>query len=117
VEDEPINMLLISEVLSRMGLDVIKASNGREAIGTVAENDIALIFMDVNMPDLDGYSATRIIRGRKDRKRDIPIIALTADALPEDKEKCLSSGMNDYLAKPFRLEELQTLLKQYLLAN
>ncbi|HWB93563.1 MAG TPA: response regulator [Puia sp.] len=117
VEDEPINMLLISEVLGRMGLDVIKASNGREAIGTVAENDIALIFMDVNMPDLDGYSATRIIRGRKDRKRDIPIIALTADALPEDKEKCLSSGMNDYLAKPFRLEELQTLLKQYLLAN
>ena len=62
VEDEPINMLLISEVLGKMGLEVIKASNGREAIGTLAENDVSLIFMDVNMPDLDGYSATRIIR-------------------------------------------------------
>lgn len=117
VEDEPINMLLISEVLGRMGLDVIRASNGSEAIGTLTDNDISLIFMDVNMPDVDGYTATRMIRNRQDGKRDIPIIALTADALPEDKEKCLNSGMNDYLARPFRLEDLQTILRRYLQPN
>ena len=114
VEDEPINMLLITEVLKRMGLKVIKAGNGKEAIAALTENEISLIFMDVNMPDVDGYSATRIIRSRRDEKRHIPIIALTADALPEDKEKCLNSGMNDYMAKPFRLEDLQTILHKYL---
>ena len=113
-EDEPINMLLITEVLGKMGLEVIKACNGGEALRKLAENDISLIFMDVNMPDLDGYSATRLIRDRQDKKRLIPIIALTADALPEDKEKCLDAGMNDYLSKPFRLEDLQAVLKHYL---
>ena len=117
VEDEPINMLLISEVLGKMGLEVVRAGNGREAIGMLADNPISLIFMDVNMPDMDGYSATRIIRSRRDDKRDVPIIALTADALPEDKEKCLDSGMNDYLAKPFRLEDVQSILQHYLAAN
>ena len=97
-----------------MGLEVIKACNGGEALRKLAENDISLIFMDVNMPDLDGYSATRLIRDRQDKKRLIPIIALTADALPEDKEKCLNAGMNDYLSKPFRLEDLRAVLKHYL---
>jgi signal transduction histidine kinase/CheY-like chemotaxis protein len=114
VEDEPMNMYLITEVLGKMGLDVIKATNGREAIQTFEENNVSLIFMDVNMPDIDGFSATRIIRSRKDDKQNVSIIALTADALPEDKEKCLNAGMNDYLAKPFRLEDLQALLRQYL---
>ena len=114
VEDEPINMLLITEVLTRMGLDVIKAANGREAIISLSENEVSLIFMDVNMPEVDGYTATRMIRSRQDEKRNVPIIALTADALPDDKEKCLNSGMNDYVAKPFRLEDLQGVLQRYL---
>ena len=114
VEDEPINMLLITEVLTRMGLNVIKADNGREAIVSLSENAVSLIFMDVNMPEVDGYSATRMIRSRQDEKRHVPIIALTADALPEDKEKCLNSGMNDYVAKPFKLEDLQNVLQRYL---
>ena len=114
VEDEPINMLLITEVLTRMGLRVLQAANGREAIVSLAENAVSLIFMDVNMPELDGYSATRMIRNLQDEKRHVPIIALTADALPEDKEKCLNSGMNDYVAKPFKLEDLQSVLQRYL---
>jgi CheY-like chemotaxis protein len=117
VEDEPMNMLLITEVLGKMGLDVIKAANGMEALQTLDDNPVSLIFMDVNMPDLDGYSATRMIRSRQDSKRSVPIIALTADALPEDKEKCLSSGMDNYLAKPFRLEDMEALLRQYLAVN
>ncbi|MBS1605156.1 MAG: response regulator, partial [Bacteroidetes bacterium] len=117
VEDEPMNMLLITEVLGKMGLEVIKASNGTEALYTLDDHAVSLIFMDVNMPDLDGYSATRMIRSRKDSKRSVPIIALTADALPEDKEKCLSSGMDDYLSKPFRLEDMEALLRQYLVVN
>ncbi len=114
VEDEPINMLLITEVLTRMGLAVIQAANGREAIVSLAENAVSLIFMDVNMPEVDGYTATRMIRSLPDEKRHVPIIALTADALPEDKEKCLNAGMNDYVAKPFKLEDLQSVLQRYL---
>jgi signal transduction histidine kinase/CheY-like chemotaxis protein len=114
VEDEPMNMMLISEVLSRMGLRVIKANHGLEALSRLNENDVRLIFMDVNTPEMDGYTATQMIRMREDEKKNVPIIALTADALPEDKEKCLDSGMDDYISKPFSLDEIKAVLRRYL---
>jgi CheY-like chemotaxis protein len=114
VEDEPMNMMLISEVLSRMGLRVIKANNGLQAISSLNENDVRLIFMDVNTPEMDGYTATQMIRMREDEKKNVPIIALTADALPEDKERCLDSGMDDYISKPFSLDEIKVVLQRYL---
>ena len=114
VEDEPMNMMLISEVLSRMGLRVIKANNGLQAISSLNENDVRLIFMDVNTPEMDGYTATQMIRMREDEKKNVPIIALTADALPEDKERCLDSGMDDYISKPFSLDEIKVVLRRYL---
>ncbi|HUR11827.1 MAG TPA: response regulator, partial [Flavitalea sp.] len=115
VEDDPINMLLISEVLRKMGFEVMKAGNGKKAIEMLTLHDPVLIFMDVNMPDLDGYATTALIRRLPEPHGTIPIIALTADAMEGDKEKCIQSGMNDYVSKPFRLEEIAAVLKRYML--
>ncbi len=115
VEDEPINMLLISEILRQMGFEVLKANNGREALALLPTIEPVLIFMDVNMPEMDGYATTKIIRSGSAPWRDLPIIALTADAMKGDREKCLEAGMNGYIAKPFRIDEIQQLLKARML--
>ncbi|WP_127131586.1 response regulator [Pseudoflavitalea rhizosphaerae] len=112
VEDEPVNMMLISEILGRMGFKVLQAKNGREAINLLQQTSPALIFMDVNMPEMDGYATTRHIRSMPGPNQHIPIIALTADAMEGDKENCLRNGMDDYLAKPFQIEELTEMLKR-----
>jgi PAS domain S-box-containing protein len=111
VEDDPINMLLISEVLRKMGFDVIKANNGKEALEILPHYEPVLIFMDVNMPEMDGYTTTRFIRNLAEPFRNIPIIALTADAMQGDREKCIAAGMDDYISKPFRIEEIVGILK------
>ncbi len=90
VEDEPMNMLLISEVLRKMGIDVIRAANGEEALELLSKQSPSLIFMDVNMPIMDGFTRTLRIRQLPDARKDIPVIALTADAMKEDREKCLN---------------------------
>ena len=113
VEDEPINMMLISEVLGKMGFQIIKAGDGRQAIELLKTKTPQLIFMDVNMPVMDGFTATELIRCLPDPTGNIPVIALTADAMKEDRERCIASGMNDYISKPFRMEELQKVLRQY----
>lgn len=113
VEDEPMNMMLISEVLRKMGVEVVKAGNGEEAIDSLLENDPALVFMDVNMPVMDGFTASAHIRKLTSHHNKVPIIALTADAMEEDKERCLASGMNDFISKPFRLEEIHKVIKKY----
>jgi CheY-like chemotaxis protein len=113
VEDEPLNLLLISEVLRKMGVEVVTAGDGCEAMDKLIEHDPSMIFMDVNMPEMDGFMATELIRKLTTQHRNVPIVALTADAMPEDKERCLESGMNDYLSKPFRLEEIHAVIKKY----
>jgi PAS domain S-box-containing protein len=115
VDDDPINMMLISEVLKRMGFDVIQMQNGKEVIEALPHYDPVLIFMDVNMPEMDGYTTTRIIRKMQTVQSKIPIIALTADAMKGDKERCLESGMNHYVSKPFRLEDIEAVLKEFTL--
>ena len=114
-DDDPINMLLISEVLRRMGFEVIQVSNGIEALERLPHCDPVLIFMDVNMPEMDGYSTTREIRKMPEPWCSLPIIALTADAMKGDREKCLEAGMNKYISKPFKLEEIDEVLRSYLL--
>jgi PAS domain S-box-containing protein len=114
-DDDPINMLLISEVLRRMGFEVIQVSNGKEALERLPHCDPVLIFMDVNMPEMDGYSTTREIRKMPEPWCNLPIIALTADAMKGDREKCLEAGMNKYISKPFKLEEIDEVLRSYLL--
>lgn len=111
VEDDAINMMLISEVLGKMGFDVIKAYNGKEALEILPQHDPILIFMDVNMPEMDGFATTRLIRQLDSHYGKLPIIALTADAMQGDKEKCIEAGMTDYISKPFRLEEIEAVLK------
>jgi len=115
VDDEPINMLLISEVMKRMGFDVIQMHDGKEALEALPHYEPVLIFMDVNMPEIDGYTTTRLIRKLPEPHCNIPIIALTADAMKGDKEKCLEAGMNNYISKPFKLEEIEAVLKSYML--
>jgi PAS domain S-box-containing protein len=115
VEDEPINMMLITEVLHKMGFEVISAGNGKQALEILPRHEPELIFMDVNMPEMDGYTTTRHIRTMEEPYRSIPVIALTADAMQGDKEKCIEAGMTDYISKPFRLEEIEAILKKRML--
>ncbi|HWB94502.1 MAG TPA: response regulator, partial [Puia sp.] len=112
-EDDPVNMLLISEVLTKMGCTVIKAANGREAVDCLDDCNPALIFMDVNMPEMDGLEATRLIRERPGPKAKTPIIALTAAVMAKDRDRCLEAGMDDIITKPFRLEDIKTVLNNY----
>lgn len=116
-EDNPLNMALISEVLFKMGVEVVEAGNGREAIDLLLQHDPELVFMDVNMPEIDGYLATQKIRRLPHPYSEVPIIALTADAMKEDKELCLKAGMNHFISKPFRLEEIEFIMKNYLKKN
>lgn len=107
VENDPDTMLLISVLLRTLGYSVIEASNGEKAVKLLGKYSPEMIFMDVNMPVMDGYTATRHIRQMPDPYRSIPIIALVADAGRADYEKCRAAGMDDYISKPFQLEEIR----------
>lgn len=110
-EDHPINRQIAREILEAVGVQVETANNGREAVAAIHDHGdrIDLILMDIQMPIMDGYEATREIRRRYSRNR-LPIIAMTAHALTEERERCLSSGMNEHLAKPIAVEKLYELL-------
>ena len=114
-DDDPINMLLITEVLRRMGFEVIQVSNGKEALERLPQCEPVMIFMDVNMPEMDGYTTTRHIRKMPEPWCNLPIIALTADAMKGDREKCLEAGMNKYISKPFKMEEIDGVLRDFTL--
>ncbi|WP_017734395.1 response regulator [Pseudomonas sp. CBZ-4] len=109
VEDNPVNQLVAKGMLGKLGCEVIVAAHGGEALKCLEEQHFDLVLMDCNMPVMDGYEASRQIR-RSGRWPDLPIVALTANALAEERERCRAAGMNDYLAKPFRREELKGLL-------
>ena len=111
VDDGDANRRLIELVLSRAGADVSTGENGRDAIEALAEQDYAMVFMDMQMPILDGYSATRQIRsaGRK-----TPIVALTGNAMKGDREKCLDAGCNAFLSKPVDIDKLLQLAATFL---
>ncbi|MCS7065463.1 MAG: response regulator, partial [Fimbriimonadales bacterium] len=98
-------------LLSKLQLEVEIATNGLEAVQKASANAYDLILMDCQMPEMDGYEATRQLRARGVA---IPIVALTANALEGDRERCLACGMDDYLAKPIKPEELQRKLARWL---
>ena len=97
-EDNPMNIKLISILFAQNGLKLQVAENGAAAIKKIKANDFDIVLMDMEMPVLNGYEATKLIR--KQLKNKIPIIAMTAHAMPGEREKCLQLGMNDYIAKP-----------------
>ncbi len=113
VEDNLVNQHLIKKLLSQRGLSIVVASNGSEAVRQIQEQAFSLILMDCQMPEMDGYEATTRIRQTM-QGSTIPIIALTANALQGDREKCLAHGMNDYLAKPLKRDELFAKVEKYL---
>ena len=103
-------------MLDAMGLTVDLAENGEKALAALAGKHYDLVLMDCQMPVLDGYQATRAFRAQEEAKgeKPLPIIAMTANAMQGDREKCLEAGMNDYLAKPVKKELLRKLLEQWL---
>ncbi|MZP30844.1 PAS domain S-box protein [Heliobacterium undosum] len=115
VEDNKVNQKLALALLNKIGLSVDVANNGMEAIQAVTEKAYDLIFMDCQMPELDGFETTQIIREwEQTTKQHIPIIAMTAMAMQGDREKCLHAGMDDYISKPIMLEQLIALLERWL---
>ena len=97
-----------------MGCQVDVVGNGSEAVTAYQQLPYDLIFMDCNMPVMDGFDATRQIRRLEGDRRHVPIIAMTASALQGDREKCLAAGMDDFISKPLRLQQLGQLVESCL---
>ncbi|UUQ66180.1 ATP-binding protein [Pseudomonas fuscovaginae UPB0736] len=112
VEDNPVNQTVIEAMLHSLGFEVSLAHDGIEAVEQARNGSFAAVLMDCRLPLVDGYEATRQIRQLPDNAQ-LPIIALTANALQGDREECLQAGMNDYLAKPFKRTDLQRILQRW----
>jgi len=119
-DDNVINQKVALRLLQQMGYRADLAANGQEALAALERNSYDLIFMDVMMPEMNGLEATAVIRERQKRPSEFPnykspivIVAMTASAMPGDREKCLAAGMDDYLAKPVRLEDIRSLIERW----
>jgi signal transduction histidine kinase/DNA-binding response OmpR family regulator len=116
-EDNPVNQRLVRYMLEKLNCRVDMAGNGREALEMSAGLRYDIIFMDCFMPELDGYAATGQLREREGQgARRVPVVALTANAMADDRTKCLAAGMDDYLSKPVRLEDIRAILQRWVLS-
>jgi len=113
IEDDPINKYLVKKFLTSRGYEVFEAPNGRDGVNRAEEIGPDLILMDMQMPGVDGYEATRQLKQSASMKH-IPIVALTAHALPSDKEKCLAAGCDGYITKPIDIKNFEQLLTPFL---
>jgi len=117
-EDNGVNQKLACGVLNKLGCQVTVVENGAKAVAAVSAQEFDAIFMDIEMPEMDGIDATVEIRRREQgTKRHIPIIAVTANAMVADRVRCFEAGMDDYLSKPVRMEEIKTVLLKTLFGN
>jgi signal transduction histidine kinase/DNA-binding response OmpR family regulator len=116
VEDQLTNRLVVENILENMGLTTFHAENGQEAVERVKSESFDLILMDVQMPVMNGYDATRAIRQieASQQRAHMPIVAVTANAMQGDREKCLDAGMDEYISKPIQVPELQAMIERYL---
>jgi CheY-like chemotaxis protein len=116
-EDNPINQKIAVRMLEKLGCDVEVADNGRAALARISEDDFDLVFMDCQMPELDGYDATSTLRSSGTKHANLTVIAMTANAMTGDREKCIAAGMNDYVTKPVKLDALARVLDKWLPAT
>lgn len=114
VEDNEVNRLVISGMLKHLGVDIIIAENGREALEIINEQDFDIILMDVQMPEMDGYEVTRRVRRSATRNKDVIIVALTANVMKKNVDTGMAAGMNDYMGKPVSLQKINELFIRYL---
>ena len=112
-EDNEINRRVVGGMLKRIGCHVTFAMDGREALQLVEHRDFELVLMDCQMPEMDGFEATRAIRALGDDYAELPILALTANVMAEDREACLAAGMNDFLSKPVKLDMLRVAVERW----
>ena len=114
VEDNPVNQKVAARMLEKLGCRVDVAANGREAVEGLARIQYALVFMDCQMPEMDGFEATSLIRQQERAWGHIPIVAMTANAMAEDRARCLAIGMDDFLSKPVQPQDLAEILRRWL---
>lgn len=117
VEDNLLNQKVVGFHLKKKNYDVVSVTNWRDALDKVKNEPLDLILMDIMLPELNGFEITSEIRkweNKEGKEKALPIIALTANTLDNDKEKCLKAGMDDYLPKPFSAEELYAVIEQVL---
>lgn len=114
VEDNAVNQKVACKMLEKLGYRVDVAGNGQEAVAAHERSPYPLIFMDCQMPEMDGFEATALIRKMEGQSAHTPIVAMTANAMQGDRERCLAAGMDDYVAKPIRPKDLQTVLDTWL---
>jgi CheY-like chemotaxis protein len=116
-EDNEVNQLIISKVLKARKLQVTMVADGQQALDELQRSYYDIVLMDIQMPGMDGYTATKLIRSSKQSFNAVPIIALTAHAIKEEIEKCMAAGANDHVSKPFQAEDLvakiETLVREY----
>jgi len=119
VEDNLVNQRVGSAILAKIGYRVDPVGSGEEAIRALQTKSYDLVLMDIQMPGLDGYQTTRLIRDPQSpvRNHQIPVIAMTANVLPGDREACLAAGMDDFISKPIRRDDLTLLLQRWLRAS
>jgi signal transduction histidine kinase/ActR/RegA family two-component response regulator len=113
VEDNPVNRTIAVRLLAREGCEVDAVETGREAVEICASSEYDLVLMDIHMPEMDGYEATRRIRAQEGPGRRTPIVAVTASSVEDDRRRCLESGMDDFLSKPFDADGLRQLLERW----
>ena len=116
VEDNLLNQLVAEGIVARLGYQVNIVANGVQALEALSSTTYSAVLMDCHMPIMDGFEATREIRRRQDQNSTIPIIAMTAGAMAEDRARCLDAGMDDYVSKPIDLKALGELLRTWVRA-
>ncbi len=113
VEDNPVNQKVALRFLERLGYRADAVANGIEAINAIGAHHYQLVFMDLQMPEMDGFEATRHIRGNLPAHRQPCIIALTANALQSDRDLCTAAGMNDFITKPIKLADITDTIRRH----
>ncbi len=115
IEDNPDNMMLVQRALEARGYKLLKAKNGQDGVTTAENEDVNLILLDINLPDIDGYEVARRLRSSSKRVlTTVPIIAVTANALKGDAEKALDAGCDVYRSKPINIRELWARVEAFL---